>query len=139
MMPISVTRLRELIALAAAQGVDGLDLVEDGTHIVITRNGLAPIQMADMTTHAVTPASSASETLFAAPMFGVFHLTSAPGAKPFVAVGDAVARGQQLCLIEAMKTFNAISSDRDGRIEAILAEPGTEIATGQPLFRIAKA
>lgn len=137
-MPVPVSRLRELIALAAAQGVGSMDIVEDGTHIVITRNDAAPVRFAD----DAAPAQDAAKTstdIFCAPMFGVFHITAAPGAKPFVVVGDPVKKGQTLCLIEAMKTFNAVACDREGRIEAVLAERGTEVANGQPLFRIAAA
>lgn len=137
-MPVTVTRLRELIAMAAAQGVEGIDMMEDGTHIVITRNGNAAITMPVSTAAEPNLSVPAAENIFAAPMFGVFHITASPGAKPFVATGDVVQCGQRLCLIEAMKTFNAIASDRDGRIEAILAEPGTEVVSGQPLFRLGK-
>ncbi|MGL4323805.1 MAG: acetyl-CoA carboxylase biotin carboxyl carrier protein [Beijerinckiaceae bacterium] len=136
-MPVSIARLRELIALAAAQGVGGIEVVEDGTHISITRNGNAPVRVAEMAA-AASAAPDMAADIFSAPMFGVFHITPAPGVKPFVAVGDSVTSGQPLCLIEAMKTFNAIASDRDGRILAILAEPGAEVAGGQPLFRIGK-
>ena len=137
-MPVSIARLRELIDLAASEGVDGIDLVEDGTPIRITRGaGAAPVprKAAGMSVTGLQPSVVDSST-FAAPMFGVLHLTAAPGAKPYVAVGDRIVIGQQLCLIEAMKMFNAIMADRAGRLDAILAEPGTEVASGQPLFRI---
>lgn len=134
-MPVSVARLRELIELAAARGVEGLSIVEDGTAITITRSGDAPVLSAGVApVEAATPAAATDQ--FAAPMFGVFHITPAPGAKPFVAVGERVTKGQQLCLIEAMKMFNAVTSDRDGTIAAVLAEPGMDVARGQPLFRI---
>ena len=134
-MPVSIARLRELIDLAGADGVEGIDVIEDGTHIRISRGGAGPLRRLSMPAHPAEAAAPAPDS-FAAPMFGVFHLTPAPGARPFVAVGERVAAGQQLCLIEAMKMFNAIHSDRAGRIEAILAEPGSEVASGQPLFRI---
>lgn len=138
-MAVSIARLRELIDLAASEGVEGIDLIEDGTRIRITRGG-APLPRRTLTTAVSAPVdAAAADGLFAAPMFGVMHLTPAPGARPFVAVGDVIAAGQQLCLIEAMKMFNPILSDRAGRLEAILAEPGTEVARGQPLFRIAGA
>lgn len=140
-MPVSIARLRDLIDLAGSQGVESIDLVEDGTRIRITREGNAPL----ITASRSAPASSAQASsqgpvdVFVSPMFGVFHMTPAPGAKPYVAMGDSVVKGQQLCLIEAMKMFHVVLSDRDGRLEALLAEPGAEVASGQPLFRIGKA
>lgn len=139
-MPVSIARLKELIDLAASGGVDGLDMVEGGTHIRITRTAASvtrrPAAASRPTVVATSDTGFVAHDIFVAPMFGVLHMTRAPGAKPYVALGDVVQKGQQLCLIEAMKMFNAILSDRSGRLEAILAEPGSEVANGQPLFRI---
>lgn len=136
-MPISIARLRELIDLAGSGGVEAIDMVEAGTHIRISRTGNAPVRtLANVASAVPQPAAALSRDVLAAPMFGVLHMTPAPGATPFVTVGAEVKKGQQLCLIEAMKMFNPIHSDRDGRLEAILAEPGSEVSNGQPLFRI---
>lgn len=136
-MPIAIARLRELIDLAASEGVESLDLVEDGTRVTIRRGTGAPARVGAASV-AATPQASAPQAAgdaLVSPMFGVLHLTPAPGAAPFARVGEAVRHGQTLCLIEAMKMFTPIVSDRDGRIAAILAEPGEEVARGQPLFR----
>lgn len=69
-------------------------------------------------------------------MAGVAHLKPAPDESPFVAVGDSVADGQVLCTIEAMKMFIAVESMHEGVVAEILVESGTEVAAGQPLFRI---
>ncbi|MFM0418255.1 acetyl-CoA carboxylase biotin carboxyl carrier protein [Paraburkholderia aromaticivorans] len=71
-----------------------------------------------------------------APMFGVVHLTPAPGEAPFVNPGDTVEEGQVLCTIEAMKMFNAIESEFSGAVLEVLVTPGSEVESGQPLFRI---
>ena len=137
-MPISIARLRALIDLAGSGGVESIDMVEDGTHLRISRSAGVPagrLALAQGEAPAQASVPSAPDSLVA-PMFGVLHLTPAPGAEPYVTPGARVVKGQQLCLIEAMKMFNAVHSDRDGRLEAILAEPGSEIARGQPLFRI---
>ena len=139
-MPVSIARLRELIDLAGAGGVEGIDLVEDGTHIRITRSAafVAPVAPASTLAPppAAAPVAAAAQDLFIAPMVGVLHMTPAPGARPFVAAGERVVPGQQLCLIEAMKMFNAVHCDRAGILDAILVEPGTDVTRGQPLFRI---
>lgn len=88
----------------------------------------------------VAPATQASKKtaaqLVRAPMFGVVHLTPAPGEAPFVNLGDTIEAGQVLCTIEAMKMFNAIESELGGTILEILVTPGSEVESGQPLFRI---
>ena len=71
-------------------------------------------------------------------MFGVVHLTPAPGEAPFVQVGDTVAQGQVLCTIEAMKMFNSIESEFAGTVLAILVKAGDEVESAQPLFRIGR-
>jgi acetyl-CoA carboxylase biotin carboxyl carrier protein len=69
-------------------------------------------------------------------MFGIVHLTPAPGEPSFVNVGDTVEEGQVLCTIEAMKMFNAIESEFKGTVTQILVNPGDEVEAGQPLVRI---
>ncbi|CAB3742527.1 acetyl-CoA carboxylase biotin carboxyl carrier protein [Paraburkholderia rhynchosiae] len=81
--------------------------------------------------------STASEpNCVRAPMFGVVHLTPAPGEAPFVNQGDTVEEGQVLCTIEAMKMFNAIESEFSGAVLEIFVAPGSEVEPDQPLFRI---
>jgi len=68
-----------------------------------------------------------------APMVGTFYRASAPGAKPFVEVGQTVAAGDPLFIIEAMKLMNEIEADTAGVIKAILVENGQPVEYGQPL------
>lgn len=70
------------------------------------------------------------------PMVGTFYRASAPGAKPFVEIGQFVKTGDTLCIIEAMKLLNEIEADRDGKIKAILPENGQPVEYGEPLFVI---
>jgi acetyl-CoA carboxylase biotin carboxyl carrier protein len=89
-------------------------------------------------TESASPPQSATAAshIILAPMFGVVHLTPSPGEAPFVQQCDVVAERQVLCTIEAMKMFNAIESERAGTIVEILVEPGSEVESGQPLFRL---
>jgi acetyl-CoA carboxylase biotin carboxyl carrier protein len=70
------------------------------------------------------------------PMVGTFYRAPAPDAKPFVAAGDKVSRGQVICIIEAMKLMNEIESEFDGRIAEISAQNAQPVQFGQPLFLI---
>jgi len=85
---------------------------------------------------AAPPAEQRDENLVTAPMVGTFYASPAPGAKPFVEVGQEVRVGQVLCIIEAMKMMNQIESERAGRVVAVLAKTGEPVEFGQPLFAI---
>jgi acetyl-CoA carboxylase biotin carboxyl carrier protein len=70
------------------------------------------------------------------PMVGTFYRSSSPGAAPFVSVGDSVAEGQTLCVIEAMKLMNEIPADKAGIVKEVLVENGKAVEFGQALFVI---
>ena len=70
------------------------------------------------------------------PIVGTFYRSAAPGARPFVEVGDSVKKGQVLCIIEAMKLMNEIESDCDGEIAAIYVENGKPVQFGDRLFAV---
>ena len=70
------------------------------------------------------------------PMVGVVYLAAEPGAKPFVTVGTSVKAGDTVALVEAMKTFNPIKSDKDGIVKEILVTDGAAVEFDQPLIVI---
>jgi len=70
------------------------------------------------------------------PMVGIVYMTPKPSSPPFVKSGQKVKKGDTICLIEAMKTFNEIKSDKDGIIKSILVKNGEAVEFGQPLFEI---
>lgn len=70
------------------------------------------------------------------PIVGTYYGSPSPGAEPFVAPGDHVARGQVLCIIEAMKLMNEIESDAEGEVVKCFVSNGQPIEFGQPLFAI---
>ena len=71
-----------------------------------------------------------------APVVGVFYGASSPGAEPFVAVGDRVVPGQVLCILEAMKLMNEITSEHAGVIGKVIPENGQLVSLGDDLFWI---
>ncbi|MDR7435625.1 MAG: acetyl-CoA carboxylase biotin carboxyl carrier protein [Armatimonadota bacterium] len=71
-----------------------------------------------------------------APMVGTFYRAPSPDAPPFVEVGEKVEKGQTVCIIEAMKLFNEIPAEVEGRIVKVLAENGQPVEYGQPLFLV---
>lgn len=70
------------------------------------------------------------------PMIGTFYRTAGQGKPPFVNVGDEVKKGQNLCIIEAMKLFNEIESDVAGKIVKILIDDSSPVEYDSPLFLI---
>ena len=71
-----------------------------------------------------------------APMVGTFYRAPSPGSPPFVEEGDAVAIGQTLCILEAMKLMNEVKSELDGTVRAIHVENGQPVEFGQLLFEL---
>src|SRR6478672_653743 len=70
------------------------------------------------------------------PMVGTFYGAPEPGAKPYVAVGSRIAKGQILCIIEAMKIMNEIESEYSGVVKETLINDAHPVEYGQVLFRI---
>ncbi|MBI1398136.1 MAG: acetyl-CoA carboxylase biotin carboxyl carrier protein [Betaproteobacteria bacterium] len=81
-----------------------------------------------------TPTEEAGGHVIKSPMVGTFYRSSSPGGKPFVEVGQNIAEGDTLCIIEAMKLLNEIEADATGVIKAILVENGQPVEYGEPLF-----
>lgn len=88
---------------------------------------------------AIAPASAAadvSKNAVPSPMVGTAYGAPAPGATPFIEVGQKVREGQTLLIIEAMKTMNQIPSPRAGTVTAILFEDAQPVEFGEPLVVI---
>ena len=73
------------------------------------------------------------------PIVGTFYRSSDPGAAPFVEVGDHVKKDQVLCIIEAMKLMNEITSEYEGEIVSVYVENGKPVQYGERLFAIKTA
>ena len=83
----------------------------------------------------VGPAAPAKPSVNA-PLTGIFYAAPSPGATPYVAVGDHVAVGQIIGLIEAMKLFNEIKSDLAGRVARVCVDTGALVKAKQPLIEV---
>ena len=85
---------------------------------------------------AAAPAASANVKKVTAPLVGVFYRSPSPDAEAYAKVGDRVEPGQVLCVLEAMKLFNEITSDHAGVVTRIIPENGELVSLGQELFWI---
>ncbi|MDB4402978.1 acetyl-CoA carboxylase biotin carboxyl carrier protein, partial [Algibacter sp.] len=98
---------------------------------------VAPEQAA---TSAPAPATAASEDskyiTIKSPIIGTFYRKPSPDKPLFVEVGQTIAEGDVLCVIEAMKLFNEIESEVSGKIVKILVDDSSPVEFDQPLFLV---
>jgi acetyl-CoA carboxylase biotin carboxyl carrier protein len=95
-----------------------------------------PAEGVAMPAAAAAPAARTDLLEVKSPMVGTFYSAPEPGAKPYVTVGGRVAKGQVLCIIEAMKIMNEIESEFSGVVVETLAEDAHPVEYGQVLFRV---
>jgi acetyl-CoA carboxylase biotin carboxyl carrier protein len=81
-------------------------------------------------------ASSSARAAVLAPLTGIFYSSPTPGSPPFVEVGREVVVGQVIGLIEAMKLFNEIKSDKAGRVVRVVPENGALVKAKHPLIEV---
>ncbi|CAI06934.1 Acetyl-CoA carboxylase biotin carboxyl carrier protein [Aromatoleum aromaticum EbN1] len=150
---MDLRKLKKLIDLVQESGISELEVTEGEEKVRIAKHSTAPVsnylaQMpASVPQFAAAPAPAIVLTppvddapegmIVKSPMVGTFYRASAPGAKPLVDVGQAVAIGDRLCIIEAMKLMNEIESEFTGTVKAVLVENAQPVEYGQPLFIIA--
>jgi acetyl-CoA carboxylase biotin carboxyl carrier protein len=150
---MDLRKLKKLIDLVQESGIGEIEITEGEEKVRISRQSTAPApmimaspSMQPLVAGAAPPALAAAAPAAAAPqpaghtlkspMVGTFYRAPSPGAPPFVEIGQAVSKGQTLCIIEAMKLLNEIESDVSGTVKAILVENGQPVEYGQPLFLI---
>lgn len=152
---MDIRSIRKLIEIVEQSDIAEIEIKEGEHNIRITRSKepvyiSAPAASAPMAAHAapVAPAPAAEATAaptapaeisghtVTSPMVGTFYGSPSPEAGAFVQVGDQVAVGDTLCIIEAMKIMNPIESDVSGTVKKILGINGESVEFGQPLFII---
>lgn len=157
---IDLDYLKRLIETVESSGIDTLEISRWSTRIRISKHppviagldsaGAAPLSV-NLGDNASGSALSASEggapqaappaevsklAEVTSPMVGTFYRAPAPDADPYVEVGDRVAVGQTLCILEAMKLMNELEAEIAGTIEEICVENGEPVEYGQVLFRV---
>ncbi len=137
--------LKALLALFREYGLSELEIEREGERIRLRRDtlpsGWAP--PAALAPGAVPPvplagrdAPGSSLLTVEAPMVGTFYRAPSPSGAPYVKEGDALKKGQVVCVIEAMKLMNEIESKVAGRIAKVLVENGQAVEYGQALFLV---
>lgn len=140
--------IRDLAEILNDTNLSDIEIEQGDLRIRVSRQLNAPAPMQTVYAPApVAPAASPAagpttgeqtkeditKNAVTSPMVGTAYLAPAPGARPFVEVGQKVSEGQTLIIIEAMKTMNQISSPRAGTVKAILVEDAQPVEFGEPL------
>ena len=147
--PIDARLVRKLADILTDTGLSEIEVEHGGLKIRVAKMlTAAPVQVAMPASAAVAAVPAAAPAAAAAadpapvrakgdtvasPMVGTVYLQPQPGADPFVKVGDTVAAGQTLFIVEAMKTMNPIPAPKGGRIIDILVSDAQPVEYGEPL------
>jgi len=135
-------KIKQLLEIMHEHDLDALKVKLDGQIFELVRRepntvpaaaGSAPAP-ADASSSAPAPPPNVKRVT--APLVGVFYSAPAPGAEPFVNVGDRVQTGQVVCIIEAMKLMNEITSDYAGIVMRIIPENGELVSLGEEMLWI---
>jgi len=141
--------IRDLAALLKETDLTEIEVEQDDLRVRVVRQvQVQPVQVAAPAPAAKAPAAEIGEKPAASadpakhpgavpsPMVGTAYHSPAPGAKPFITVGDTVKSGQTVMIVEAMKTMNQIPAPRSGTVTAILVDDGQPVEYGEPLLII---
>lgn len=145
--------VKQLAELMEKHNLNELSISEEGHSITLGRSTTPaqPVEVAQPAPAPVAvpqpvpapapvaaPAVAAVESgeALTAPLVGVAYRAASPDAAPFVQVGQAVLKGQTLCILEAMKVMNEFTCPRDGVIQEICFENEALVEFGQCLFRL---
>ena len=141
-MNVDTKLVRELAKLLSETGLTEIEVEDSGRRIKVSRGATAAPQpaAAPAVSAAAAPAPAAAEpaapdtaSAVRSPMVGTAYLFPEPGADPYIKVGDKVAAGDTLLVVEAMKVMNPITAPAAGTIQQILIENAQPVEYDQPL------
>lgn len=166
--PMDVGLLERIVKLMSANDLNTVDLRDGAKRVILRRGpavgpvqyamGPAPVMQAPPAPPAAPQAPAGAGTAGGSPgaspageddaglvpikseMVGTFYAAAKPGAKPFVTVGSAVVKDEtDVCILEAMKTFNSMKASVTGTVAKVLAQDGQTVMFDQPLFLVRPA
>jgi acetyl-CoA carboxylase biotin carboxyl carrier protein len=149
---LSFKEIKDLIDLVAERGLSALEVEQTGFRIRIegaqpaSGNGAAAGALPGVPAlPAPSPAGTAAPApepeaeslhVITSPIVGTFYRAPSPESDPFAQVGQKVAKGKILCIIESMKLMNEIESDVEGEIIEVYPRSGQPVEYGEKLFAI---
>lgn len=150
---MDVNLLARLVELMASADLNTVDVRDGDRRVILKRGAVAGTMPAGHSTHtfpvpqtagvASSPpaeqsanSEESSYLRIVSPMVGTFYASPKPGEKPFVTVGSRINEETDVCIIEAMKTFNNIKAECNGTIARILIQDGQPVEFGAVLFLV---
>jgi acetyl-CoA carboxylase biotin carboxyl carrier protein len=149
---LSMKEIRELVDLVTERGLSGLEIERAGFRLRIdgprpagadTMHATAPRVHASpagarSAEHAASEPAAEDESVhvITSPIVGTFYRSPSPEADPFAEIGQRIAKGKILCIIESMKLMNEIESDVEGEVVAVYPRNGQPVEYGEKLFAI---
>ena len=149
---MDIRKVKKLIELLEESNVQEIEIKEGEESVRISRGGApaaiqpAPSFAAPVAAPVAAPPAAPTEPVQApashnghaikSPMVGTFYQSPSPDAAAFVTVGQAVKKGDVVCIVEAMKMMNQIEADQSGVVEAILVQDGEPVEFDQDLIVI---
>jgi len=148
-LDMNIQDIKELVQLINNSDIQELALENNGMRVSIRKSGTEGVEgerlpskirdkssAAEVENKPSNPSEEEGQLIVKSPMVGTLYRSPAPDAAPFASVGEMVTKGQTLCIVEAMKLMNEIEAEVSGKIVEILAENGSPVEYGQPLFVI---
>jgi acetyl-CoA carboxylase biotin carboxyl carrier protein len=139
--------IKDLMKFFDTTGASRLKIKDGEFEIEMEKGSTAVAQTAPVAPSPVAPAAPSAPILatpaeegpaIKSPMVGTFYEAPAPGAAPFVKIGQSVKKGQPIAIIEAMKIMNEIEAEFDCKITGMLVEDGQPVEFDMPLFSVEK-
>ena len=145
---MDIRKVKKLIEMLENSNLEEIEIQEGEESVrLVKSNGninnissSQSIAVPQMSTSVTPEEESQSEegNFITSPMVGTFYASASPGSKPFINVGDLVAEGDVVCIVEAMKMMNEIKSEFSGKVVSIKVENSEPVEYGQALFEIAE-
>ena len=141
-------RIREIVRIVQESGVGEVTIEDAGLRVTVRRTtDTVPVSVAEASSPAVEEELTSAAAPAAppvdpgvmrveAPMVGTFYRAPSPGSPPFVEEGDAVAVGQTLCILEAMKLMNEVKAEQEGIVLRIVPQNAQSVEYGELLFEL---
>lgn len=149
---MNLEEIKDLIKLVSKSGLGKVEIEREGFRISIKGSqtepimyqaapvATAPVAAAPVVTNVAPTTTENNENskyiTVKSPMIGTFYRTPGPDKDAFVNVGDTIQKGDKVCIIEAMKTFNEIEAEISGKIIKVLVDNASPVDYDQPLFLV---
>lgn len=147
---MDIRKVKKLIELLEESEISELEITEGEESVRISRqtkttaaptpvqqtvvpSAPAPVTQTTSTNESTTDTHDPNKTILS-PMVGTFYQSPSPDAAPFIEVGQTIKVGDTICIIEAMKMFNQIETDKAGVVAKILPQDGEPVEYDQPLI-----